>query len=341
MGYMRAIWGLCQGLFLRLLVGAPFSAFLVVFFIAPHAAAAGTVGNYPAPGLMVRVGDHRLHLDCVGTGGPSVVMESGLGGNSLDWSRVQPQVAGFARVCTYDRAGYGWSETGPLPRTSGRIASELHTLLHKAGVQTPYVLVGHSFGGYNVRLFASYYPDEVAGLVLVDVAHEDQFRRLQQHGILPRIGGARMSVTASVPAVPENLPRDVRPVARALVATFNAQYALRGEMVSFRDSAQEVREAGALPDVPVLVITRGKRVWPHTERGERLEAIWADLQDDLANRFACHNDGAERIHLYAKHSGHYVQLDEPGVVVGAIRQVVDSSREELTPRSTWIYANNP
>ena len=132
--------------------------------------------RYPAPGEMVDVGGYSLHLYCTGEGGrgaPTVVMDSGLGGSVLDWQLVQPEVAGFTRVCTYDRGGAGWSEPGVQPRTSPQIVEELHTLLGNAGVQEPYVLVGHSFGGTNVQLYASQYPNEVAGMVLVDSALED------------------------------------------------------------------------------------------------------------------------------------------------------------------------
>jgi pimeloyl-ACP methyl ester carboxylesterase len=131
--------------------------------------------RYPAPGEMVDVGGYNLHLYCTGeAGAPTVVMDSGLGGTVLDWQLVQPEVAKFARVCTYDRGGMGWSDPGAQPRTSRQITKELQTLLSDAGVRGPYVLVGHSFGGTNMQVYASRYPDEVAGMVLVDSALEDE-----------------------------------------------------------------------------------------------------------------------------------------------------------------------
>jgi pimeloyl-ACP methyl ester carboxylesterase len=133
--------------------------------------------TYPPPGQLVDVGGYRLHLYCVGEGSPTVVLETGGGGfgGMLDWSYVQPVIAPVTRVCTYDRAGYGWSDTGPLPRTSQQVVDELHTLLHNAGIQGPYVLAAWSLGGLFSRLYASQYPDEVAGLVLVDTSHEAQW----------------------------------------------------------------------------------------------------------------------------------------------------------------------
>ena len=157
--------------------------YLLSCVFMPERMEAAGVSTHAAPGEMVRVGQHRLHLLCMGEGEPTVVLESGLGGNSLDWVRVQPIIAEHNRVCTYDRAGYGWSELGPLPRTSERIADELHILLKRARIPGPYILVGHSFGGYSVRLFATHYANETAGLVLVDAAHEDQFSRFKQYGI--------------------------------------------------------------------------------------------------------------------------------------------------------------
>ena len=299
---------------------------LVASFAVASEAVAESTGALPAPGLMVRVGDHRLHLYCTGRGEPTVILDSGLGGNSLDWVSVQPGVAEYTRVCTYDRAGYGWSELGPLPRTSERIAEELHTLLEVAGVLGPYVLVGHSFGGYNVRLFASQYPDTIAGVVLLDSAHEDQFIHFQKNGITRHTTGTN-HFAASGPSIPENLPAKVRPVAQKLVEKSSAFMALRGEMMSFQRSAEQVRHSSPLPDVPVTVITRGKRVWPRNERGDRLENMWRELQDDLATRTTYHRSEAVASHVMAKNSGHYVHLDEPAVVINAIRRVVESNQQ--------------
>ena len=125
-------------------------------------------------GHLMQAGSIRMNIDCSGEGSPTVMLESGLGGPSVDWLMVQPEVAKFARVCSYDRAGYGWSDSGPKPRTSLQIAYELKRLLQAAGQQGPYVLVGHSMGGYDIRVYTGQYPTDVVGMVLVDASHEDQ-----------------------------------------------------------------------------------------------------------------------------------------------------------------------
>src|SRR5829696_9123890 len=131
---------------------------------------------YPAPGEMVEVGGYRLHINYTGQGSPTVILDGGLGEFSAQWVRVQQEVSGTTRVCAYDRAGMGWSEMGPDPRDARQITSELHTLLGKAGIEGPYVLVGHSFGGMYMQTYAARYPDEVAGVVLVDSSTDpDQF----------------------------------------------------------------------------------------------------------------------------------------------------------------------
>src|SRR5258706_7187226 len=133
-----------------------------------------SVQTYPPPGQLVDVGGYRLHIICAGEGGPTVVPEAGLIGLALSWSLVQPEVAKFTRVCAYDRAGYGWSDPNliGIHPTSQRLVHELHTLLVNASIAGPYVLVAHSFGGLNVRLFANQYPNDVIGVVLIDSANE-------------------------------------------------------------------------------------------------------------------------------------------------------------------------
>src|SRR5215467_7402356 len=130
-----------------------------------------TAPPFPPPGKLIDVGGWRLHLNCTGerkTTAPTVILESGVGDFSVEWSLVQPEVAKFARVCSYDRAGDGWSDMGPHPRTFRQIVYELHTLLEKGGVHSPLILVGHSYGGWLVRVYQATYPKEVAAMVLVE-----------------------------------------------------------------------------------------------------------------------------------------------------------------------------
>src|SRR5215210_7284679 len=134
--------------------------------------------TYPPPGELVNVGNHSLHINCVGEGGPTVILEAASLGMSAHWVRVQQQVAQTTRVCAYDRAGMGWSERSPEPRDARQVSSELHTLLEGAGgIEGPYVLVGHSYGGLYARMYAARYSEEVAGVVLVDSSHPEQFTR--------------------------------------------------------------------------------------------------------------------------------------------------------------------
>lgn len=128
----------------------------------------------PPPGRLVDVGGHKLHIWCTGAGEPSVILESGLGSSSVGWGFVQPDVARFTRVCSYDRGGIGYSDPGPPPRTARRLALELAELLDRSGIAGPVVLVGASIGGFSVRVFAAEHGARTVGLVLVDASHEDQ-----------------------------------------------------------------------------------------------------------------------------------------------------------------------
>ena len=154
----------------------------------------------PPVGKLVDLGGHRLHVFCTGHGSPTVLVEAGLGDFSFDWTLVQTRVAHFTRICTYDRAGYAWSDPGPKPRTFAQINLELHDALEKLGEQGPFILVGHSYGGPVVRNFASLYPRDVAGMVLVDSAFE---------GMRVGIGGkktAQLGVGVEARAIPQ--PRE-------------------------------------------------------------------------------------------------------------------------------------
>lgn len=146
-----------------------------------HAQSGSDISPYPPPGRVVDIGGWRLHLNCAGDARaqqPTVILEAGIGDFSVEWSLVQPGVAPFARVCSYDRAGDGWSELGPHPRTFRQIVHELHALLERAGERPPFVLVGHSYGGWLVRLYQATYPSDVAGMVLVEAGADDPWRMM-------------------------------------------------------------------------------------------------------------------------------------------------------------------
>ena len=301
---------------------------LAVFALASPALASPPSPPVPEfdspPGVMVGVGSHRLHIHCSGRGSPSVIFESGLGGTSLDWSRVQPAVSEFTRACSYDRAGYGWSESGPRPRHAARLAAELDRLLVYAGVPPPYVLVGHSFGGLAVRIFATRRERAVAGLVLVDAVHERQFQYIPAAGVrTPTAPTGRSFVIANPWIVPDGLPEALKPLAQRLAILPKAVRTLYGELEWMRGSARQVGSIRRVPDAPVAVLARGRHPGGGSAEATRRERVWRDLQHNLANSL---NDGSLQV---VGGSGHHIHLDRPEQVVAAIRTMVGAHRRGL------------
>jgi pimeloyl-ACP methyl ester carboxylesterase len=275
---------------------------------------------------MVDVGDYSMHLYCTGEGGaPTVVMDSGLGGTVLDWQLVQPEVAQFARVCTYDRAGMGWSEPGAQPRTSQQIVEELHALLGNAGVQGPYVLVGHSFGGTNVQLYASQYPNEVAGMVLVDSATEDEMLVTLTEELRGSPVWNKILATIGVTRLPYTLGGETDQ--RTAISTHAKDiYEVSDERTSWEESFEQRRASPlSLGDKPLIVLTAGAFQVP-PDAGIPQEQIdsFLEARSEFQADLPLHSQNSERI--IAEDSGHDIHLDQPDLVIDAIRRVVEAAR---------------
>jgi pimeloyl-ACP methyl ester carboxylesterase len=291
--------------------------------------------RFPESGRLVDVGGYRLMLNCIGVGSPTVILEAGFGDVSVEWRAVQPQIARFSRVCSYDRAGYGGSDSGPMPRTSLRIATELHELLKNAGETPPYVLVGSSFGGYNVRVFNGLYPNDVTGIVLADAVQEDQYE------LLPK---AWRALSAEQLAHCERLARYSffvvnlgigRLMLRAQGSKGNDEYlilqkkylrARASELEQMRVSAEQARAADHISEKPLVVLTAAENT-DATLRGglskhdfEEFQHIWVD---DLQLRLA-HLSSEGRRTMVAG-SGHDIPSDCPESIVNAVHDLLRSS----------------
>ncbi len=296
----------------------------------------------PPIGKLIDIGGHRLHIYAAGEGSPTVVFEAGGGSWSLDWYLVQTEVAKFTGTCSYDRAGFGWSDPGPRPRTSEQIVKELHTLLTRAEVARPYVLVGASFGGHTVRLFAKHYPSEVAGMVLLDARHEalpsrmpPAWRQQETAGkglyrfllLASRLGalnglGKLMGEKAAPPLV-RKLPPEIRPV--YLAVGFQPKYfeSNLDELAASAESDKQLSAAGSLGRLPLTVMRHGipdlfARL--PTEQAQSAEQVWQELQAELGRL-----SSNSRLRV-AEKSGHGLQIDQPGLVVDAIRHIVEITR---------------
>jgi pimeloyl-ACP methyl ester carboxylesterase len=312
---------------------------------------------FPPPGKLVDVGGWRLHLNCTGearVSQPTIILESGLGDFSVEWSLVQPGVAKFARVCSYDRAGDGWSELGPHPRTLRQIVYELHTLLDKAGVKPPLVLVGHSYGGWLTRLYALTYPADVVGMVLVE-AGADNPRRFNADGKLVRssdlskgqpIPPVKTSGPLRVSDIPPEALKQMRAGAQALARNPNepprdklpadAQRMRAWTLAQLGHIAagvnpfehEELAELRAnrakskypLGDMPLIVLTRGIS----EENGPDGKALEEEHRQDHAAIATMSRNGKL---IVATRSGHHVQLDEPELVINSIREVFTAARK--------------
>jgi len=312
---------------------------------------------YSPPGKLLDVGGYRLHLNCTGKSGPAVVLMAGGGDYSFDWGLVQPDVARFTRVCSYDRAGLAWSDPGPTPRTMRQEAYELHTLLKAARVKAPYVLVGHSVGGLIARVYAEQYPHEVAGMVLVDPTHEDTTLMYQGKLVRVREGAKGVAIPpvqtmrSSPPKPPTaedieqfeltqkmfgapktEAPFDKLPSStQAMRLWFRSQPPRAAAGTDFwAEELQAMYAARAktsrqLDDKPLVVLLAKPEV------GDPPPGISADEWKRVNEEKRQQKVGLTDLSLNSKlivaeRSGHHIQLDEPHVVTDAIRLVVEAVR---------------
>ncbi len=266
-----------------------------------------TISAVPAsddPGY-VHVGGRRLYLECAGQGSPTVILEAGAGRAHDTWDAVWSALTTLTRVCRYDRAGIGQSERGPRPRTVQDVVTDLHALLRAAPVSGPYLLVGHSLGGLIVRLYAGLHPEEVVGLVLLDSSHPDQLDR-ERTVFLTRRSGESESVQAF----------------RA--ESLNPNPARHIEGIDLQASVAQVRVAPIPTGLPIVVVSRGKPSdWPDDFPADLvadLEHVWRGLQSDLLQL------SRDAKHLIATQSSHFIQFDEPQLVVEAIRSAIAAAR---------------
>jgi pimeloyl-ACP methyl ester carboxylesterase len=310
-------------------------ALSVATILAGAVAKGGLAKKYPAPGQLVDVDGYKMHIQCIGQGNPTVILEAGLNDFSVFWTLVQPKVSEFIRVCVYDRAGYGWSDVNPHPRTSKAMVSELHALLINANEAPPYVLVGHSFGGTLVRLYAHKYPDEVTGMVLIDAPHEELFARIPEwrvgiehmidlfRTLIPlRSFGILALSPGSIPN--RGLPEGALAQYRAVIATTEYLETSIAETEAFENNLEQVAAANIMSyeDLPLVVISNGQ--WKPLDEipgisGNKNQQAWQKMQFELLTL------SSDSKQVIAEQSQHFIQLQQPDLVIEAIREVVESS----------------
>jgi pimeloyl-ACP methyl ester carboxylesterase len=304
------------------------------------------------PGRMVDLDGYGMHLWCEGAGAPTVVLSAGAGDYSFDWEPVMEGLRRQARVCAYDRPGYAWSGVGPVPRTMAQEAFEVRTALRRAGEEGPYVLVGHSIGGLVVRVFAHDYPDDVAGLVLVDPTHEDT--RLMYQGRIVRVRDSARPVVVPRPTTyaagppPAPTPQQEKDFAdmRAFMGAPRIEppfdrlspraqawrlWALGAARVlpeddywpEELDALARRRREDELDGLPVAIVLPRLGPLPATAPAEEREM----MAEKRAQKEALVHLSRSAFIVHADSTGHHVHLEQPAAVVDAVRRILEAARQ--------------
>jgi pimeloyl-ACP methyl ester carboxylesterase len=308
---------------------ATFNAIATQYFFAHHA----------VPGNSYDVEGYKLHLYCTGEGSPTLILDAGLGNDSLIWANVQPELSKITRVCSYDRAGFGWSEPRPDPRDADHIAQELHGLLSAAGVTGPVVPMGHSISGLYIRAYAARYPQRISGLVFVDGStplQEDRFppevaQAFKNESLefqklewlytlgLPRVMGQCAPEAGFSESVAKMIAEDeCRPSLFAAIAQ---------EDKNFRQSGNETLHTGAFGDLPILIFSEDPEHSPPSDvppqAAKSVSKVWNAMQEELKGL------STRSRRIIAKGSGHYVQIDRPELLNAEVANFIKQIRGEI------------
>ena len=260
---------------------------------------------------MIDIGTHSLHIRCTGQGRPVVVVDTGAGDTSARWTAIQAQIAQITRVCTYDRAGYGSSEPGPLPRHSRQIADELQMLLDKAKVPGPYLLVGHSLGAINMQVFADRYPDQVAGLILLDPPPVPFITGQAFPELYQMFEGQTIEFQNMVEAARKSTDAE----AQAKASYWEAVASEHGALI--KESAAQVVAIASFSDLPLVVIGSGVPNPGFGAAAEDFQQFWIEQSRELAT------NSTNGKFVLAQESRHHIHEDAPDVVLDAIREMVE------------------
>lgn len=300
-------------------------------------ATASDAQNYPPPGQQVDVGGYALHIQCEGEGSPTLVVESGSGTWSLMWAHLLPRLAERSRTCVYDRAGYGWSDSSGEPHTAANSADDLRAVLTQAQIAPPYVLIGHSYGGWVVRMFRDRYPDEVVGVVLAESSHPEQWARLPASFI---DGANRQTQLLNVMTglapfglprllVPDDpyLPEALQSEYRAMMGLGRSYEALASEFGQAELSGQQAASTGDLGDLPLAVVSAQNSLQAFAVIDpnlpfEQANRIWAVLQAELATL------STNSVHLVSTQGDHYIHATDPDLVLAGVDWVLDNLAQE-------------
>jgi pimeloyl-ACP methyl ester carboxylesterase len=315
--------------------------YLIIILLMPFlcgivwqvAASSGEARQNPPPGQLVAVDDHQMHIYCIGQGSPTVVLEGGAPEWSIHWRNVQEEVSRFTRVCAYDRAGYGWSEPGPEPRTAAQIVTELHALLANAGEKGPFVLAAHSLWGPAALLYQHDYPDEVSGLVFVEswspqlfsptpaviqqsVSINDALGKMAPFGLLRFLRRTGILPLDDLLKA-DLLPEDLRPALQAEMVGQGMWTTISQEYRAMEESAKQLQVLDSLGDLPLTVIKAGQREpndYPPND-------VWDQAQEQLTKL------STKGRLVVAEESGHFVQMEAPEIVAQALQEVVEQGRK--------------
>ena len=285
--------------------------------------------QYSPPGKMVSIGTHDIHLNCIGSGSPTVVFESDLDQyGSLSWVPVQQEIGELTRACSYDRAGILWSEPGQLPRDGETIARELSTVLDVAGEEGPYILVGHAFGGAYIRVFAGEYPDDVCGMVLLESSHPEMLTRFAEYGVVPEIPDrsirplilllAHLGSPGRYKGNVYNLPPEIYDPVQAFLP--QSSMAWFDEKVESPNTLAQAGQYEYLGDWPLIALATSGPSPSLGDLGQQLDDLWLEMQRELLLL-------SENSEFRSYEIGHYPQLQSPEVVIKAIQDVLERCGE--------------